>query len=175
MCSASKQQKERLRAWSLLLLAAMVRSFARMPLGISDRNTIIKINTDEWKNYEEVVKVCGNEDKAKYKKTMQQPWQNNGTVSSRITWCKVKASITDHKQVMELLPVMIAKILVTNELRWRWSLQRCLSFCQDNGIKPIRRVGKVMLCSWCLLLLYHIYADIDNFFIITRPIYYETD
>ena len=31
-------RKERLRAWSLLLLAAAVRSFARMPLGISDRN-----------------------------------------------------------------------------------------------------------------------------------------
>ena len=31
-------RKERLRAWSLLLLAATVRSFARMPLGISDHN-----------------------------------------------------------------------------------------------------------------------------------------
>ena len=28
-------------AWSLLLLAAMVRSFAHMPLGISDRNNIV--------------------------------------------------------------------------------------------------------------------------------------
>ena len=27
--------------WTLLLLAAMVRSFAHMPLGISDRNSII--------------------------------------------------------------------------------------------------------------------------------------
>jgi len=33
--------EERLRAWSLLLLAATVQRFARMPLGISDRNTII--------------------------------------------------------------------------------------------------------------------------------------
>jgi len=31
-------REERLRAWSLLLLAATVRSFAHMPLGISDRN-----------------------------------------------------------------------------------------------------------------------------------------
>jgi len=33
-------RKERLRAWSLLLLAATVWSFAHMPLGISDRNNI---------------------------------------------------------------------------------------------------------------------------------------
>jgi len=32
-------REERLRAWSLLLLAATVRSFAHVPLGISDRNT----------------------------------------------------------------------------------------------------------------------------------------
>ena len=32
-------RKEILRAWSLLLLASTVRSFAHMPLGISDRNT----------------------------------------------------------------------------------------------------------------------------------------
>jgi len=31
-------REERLRAWSLLLLAATVRSFAHIPLGISDRN-----------------------------------------------------------------------------------------------------------------------------------------
>jgi len=31
-------RKERLRAWSLFLLAATVRSLAHMPLGISDRN-----------------------------------------------------------------------------------------------------------------------------------------
>ena len=31
--------EKRLRAWSLLLLAATVASFAHMPLGISDRNT----------------------------------------------------------------------------------------------------------------------------------------
>jgi len=33
-------REERLRAWSLLLLAATVRSFAHMPLGISDRNSV---------------------------------------------------------------------------------------------------------------------------------------
>jgi len=33
-------RKERLRAWSLLLLAATVRSFVHMPLGMSDRNTL---------------------------------------------------------------------------------------------------------------------------------------
>ena len=33
-------RKERLRAWSLLLVAATVRSFAHMPLGISDRSTV---------------------------------------------------------------------------------------------------------------------------------------
>ena len=38
-------RKERLRAWSLLLLAATVRSFAHMPLGISDRNNSYKM----WK------------------------------------------------------------------------------------------------------------------------------
>ena len=43
-------RKERLRAWSLLLLAATVRSFAHMPLGISDRNNskprLIRIRFD---------------------------------------------------------------------------------------------------------------------------------
>ena len=33
--------EERLRAWSLLLLAATVRSFAHIPLGISDRSSSI--------------------------------------------------------------------------------------------------------------------------------------
>ena len=32
---------ERLRAWSPLLLAATVRSFVHMPLGISDRNSLL--------------------------------------------------------------------------------------------------------------------------------------
>jgi len=32
-------REERLRAWSLLLLAATVRSFAHMPLGVSDRTS----------------------------------------------------------------------------------------------------------------------------------------
>jgi len=36
-------RKERLRAWSLLLLAATVRSFAHMPLGLSDRNSITTV------------------------------------------------------------------------------------------------------------------------------------
>jgi len=36
-------RKERLRAWSLLLLAATVRSFAHIPIGISDR---IIVNDD---------------------------------------------------------------------------------------------------------------------------------
>jgi len=35
-------RKERLRAWSLLLLAATVRSFAHIPLRISDRNSTLK-------------------------------------------------------------------------------------------------------------------------------------
>jgi len=34
-------REERLRAWSLFLLAAMVRSFAHMLLGISDRNNMV--------------------------------------------------------------------------------------------------------------------------------------
>jgi len=34
-------RKERLRAWSLLLRAATVRSFAHIPLGISDRNKMM--------------------------------------------------------------------------------------------------------------------------------------
>jgi len=34
-------REERLRAWSLFLLAATVRSFAHMPLGISDRNKMV--------------------------------------------------------------------------------------------------------------------------------------
>jgi len=33
-------REEKLRAWCLLLLAATVRSFAHMPLAISDRNTV---------------------------------------------------------------------------------------------------------------------------------------
>ena len=43
-------RKERLRAWSLLLLAATVRSFAHMPLGISDRDslTVLDDETTEW-------------------------------------------------------------------------------------------------------------------------------
>jgi len=36
-------RKERLRSWSLLLLAATVRSFAHIPLGISERNTTISL------------------------------------------------------------------------------------------------------------------------------------
>jgi len=39
-------RKERLRAWSLLLLTATVRSFAHTPLGISDRNSVI-----EWSQF----------------------------------------------------------------------------------------------------------------------------
>jgi len=40
ICVARASNSKRDRgAWSLLLLAAMVRSFARMPLGLSDRNS----------------------------------------------------------------------------------------------------------------------------------------
>ena len=39
ICGANKQQKSYHGVWALLLLAATVRSFAHMPLGISDRNT----------------------------------------------------------------------------------------------------------------------------------------
>ena len=42
--SMTNVREERLRAWSLLLLAATVRSFAHMPLGISGRNSSHCIN-----------------------------------------------------------------------------------------------------------------------------------
>jgi len=43
MCVARASNSKRdCDAWSLLLLAAAVRSFAHMPLGISDRNTIFE-------------------------------------------------------------------------------------------------------------------------------------
>jgi len=45
VCGANKQQQSDLVRWSLLLLAATVRSFAHMPLRISDCNiTIVNSN-----------------------------------------------------------------------------------------------------------------------------------
>ena len=43
---ASGDDESDLVVWTQLLLAATVRSFAHMPLGISDRNTILR----EWCN-----------------------------------------------------------------------------------------------------------------------------
>ena len=48
-------RKKRLRAWSLLLLAATERSFAHLPLGISDRST----TNDQVKNIVAAMSVHG--------------------------------------------------------------------------------------------------------------------
>ena len=50
-------REERLRAWSLSLLAATVRSFAHMPLGISDRNSYFW-SLDKFDKFEELLFCC---------------------------------------------------------------------------------------------------------------------